>query len=181
MSELRKRYFELMSAGQDISEHLGLLRGLAEDEGVKVIAEIGFRTGVSTNALAMARKTVYSYDIEPSERHRSWFAQHAKHVQIIKANSLETFPPTCDLLHIDGDHTYTQVKAEFAAWSPKVSKWIALHDTATFGVVGRDGKKPGLNQAINEFVEENEDWKILLHLSHNNGMTLLERSTTPSA
>ena len=43
-----------------------------------------------------------------------------------------TFDKPIGLLHIDAEHTYEGCKADFEAWSPKVSPhgWVALHDYA---------------------------------------------------
>jgi len=181
MSELRKRYDDLRGQQLDISEHLGLLYGLACSPCVLTIGEIGFRTGVSTTALALSRKPTFSIDIKLDRKMTKWFVRHAPNVMLFEADSMKTEVNKCDLLHIDGEHTYRQVRAELKRWAPSVGKWIALHDTETFGAKGRDNKRPGLTQAIDEFIEENSEWRIQLHLTNNNGFTLLERSTTPSA
>lgn len=175
MSELRKRFRELMGQGLDISEHLGLLYGLAASPHVLTIGEIGFRSGVSTTALALAGKPVFSIDIAPIKKHVQWFAQHAKHVNVLTGDSLKVDPIKCDLLLIDGEHTYTQVSKELARWSPSVGRWIALHDVETFGDVGRDKKKLGLKKAIDEFIDANDEWTIQIWLKNNNGMAVLQR------
>lgn len=178
MKELRSRYLLLMSDQLDVSEHMGLLHGLACDPDVHTIVEIGFRKGVSATALALAGKTFYSYDIDDCRPAVAVMKSLAPNFQFMRANSLEVKIPACELLFIDGEHTYRQVLAELRLHSPSVGKWIALHDTETFGTIGRDRNAPGLKAAIDEFLKENNEWKLLLHLTHNNGLTVLERSTT---
>jgi len=80
------------------------------------------------------------------------------------------------MLFIDGEHTYRQVKAELEKFGESVVRWIVLHDTETFAHKGKDGSTPGLMDAINEFVEGGNGWKKMLHLTHNNGLTILERA-----
>ena len=51
-----------------------------------------------------------------------------------------------------------------------------MHDTYTFGDVGEDGSKPGLNNAIENFMFFNKGiWKIKFETPENNGLTILER------
>jgi hypothetical protein len=58
----------------------------------------------------------------------------------------------------------------------KVRKYIAFHDTYTFGLRGEDGKdKKGLLSAIIEFLIENKNWRFKIYKTNNNGFTVLER------
>lgn len=172
MSELRA----LMGAGLDISEHLGLLRGLAMDPDVEKIVEIGFRGGVSAIALISSGKPVTSYDIEKCQPHARRIEELAKNFIFARGDSLKIEIHECELLHIDSLHTYTQLLAELRRHAPKCRKWIAMHDTATFANVGKDGSKPGLLDAAADFLKENQGtWTLHLHLRNNNGMTLLRR------
>jgi hypothetical protein len=56
-----------------------------------------------------------------------------------------------------------------------VDKWIALHDTVTFGAKGEDGKEPGLRQAVADFLSGHSEWSEFRHYENNNGLTVLER------
>lgn len=172
MSEFRA----YSGASTDISEHLGLLRGLAMDPEVKHIVEIGFRKGLSTIALCTSGKQVTSYDVAECRPHCVSLKRAAANFSFVRGDSLEINIPECQLLHIDSLHTYKHLIAELRRHGPKSSKWIALHDTETFGKIGKDGTKPGLVAAIDQFLSENEgEWTRHLHLTNNNGMTLLRR------
>lgn len=164
-----------MGASLDISEHLGLLRGLAEHDDVKSIVEIGFRGGVSATALALAGKPLTCIDIEPCENAAKRLKSLAPHFKFVQDDSLEVDIPTCSLLHIDSLHTYKQLLAELRRHADRVGKWIAMHDTETFGERGKDGSTPGLKAAICGFQSERPNWVTLLHLRNNNGLTILER------
>lgn len=176
MNALLRRVHELMAAGLDISEHLGLLRGLAMDPEVKSIVEIGFRTGVSASALASAGKPLTCYDIEPCAKGVAKLRALAKNFSLIQGDSLAVTIPKCELLHIDSLHTYKQLIAELRSHAKRSSKWIALHDTTTFASKGKDGTMPGLADAISNFLgTDGTEWTLHLNLTNNNGLTLLRR------
>lgn len=68
---------------------------------------------------------------------------------LVKATSLEAVDAiptgTLDFVYIDGNHQYDYVRADLAAWSPRVRGG---------GVVsGDDYDAPGVRQAVHEFVE----------------------------
>jgi len=176
MKELHLRFRQLMAAGLDISEHLGLLKGLACDPGVKTIVELGFREGVSATALCASGKPVTSYDVADCRKHAKRLKALAPNFTFIRANSLEVTIPDCELLFIDTLHTFAQLLAELRRHSGKVGKWIVIHDTKTFGEKGQDGKMPGLFGAIWAMMA----WPVHLHLTNNNGLTILRRSLEPS-
>ena len=50
-----------------------------------------------------------------------------------------------------------------------------FHDTVTYGRKSMDGKDKGLMDAIEEFLENNDEWKIENHYEYNNGLLVLER------
>lgn len=95
-----------------------------------------------------------------------------------------------DLLFIDTWHVYDQLKKELALHSSKAKKYILLHDTSTFGELGEIAAyncniKPndvcdlsprkGLWQAVEEFLENNNEWILKERFMHNNGLTILVR------
>lgn len=161
----------------DISEHLGLLRGLACSRNVQSIVEIGFRGGVSATALATAGKPLTCFDIEPCEDARRELKALAPNFKFVQGDSLELEIPQCDLLHIDSLHTYTHLRQELKRHGNKSQKYICLHDTETFGGQGKDGLTPGLASAIVEFLDsEGGEWKVLLNIPNCNGMTVLARA-----
>lgn len=78
-----------------------------------------------------------------------------------------------DLLYIDTYHSYTHLKAELAIHAGKVKKYLVFHDTDYFGEEHPyDGDK-GLNPAIREFLEQNNNWQYLLKVRYGNGLTVL--------
>ena len=61
--------------------------------------------------------------------------------------------PECDLLFIDSDHTYAQMRAELKH-APKVRRWILMHDTVTCWEKSINSDEEGIGRAIEEFLEE---------------------------
>ena len=99
-----------------------------------------------------------------------------------------------DLTFIDTWHIYGQLKRELDKFSKITKKYIIMHDTEIDGIQGEtirnnwDAVKQsqetgftleeinsGLQKAIDEFLESNNDWKIKQVFKNNNGLTILER------
>jgi len=112
--------------------------------------------------------------------------------------NLETIP-ACDMLFIDTYHSYKQLKTELFLFSKFVKKYIVMHDTVAFGdsdeccmsneewyekyknnkkvmeLFDINCKKEGLNNAIKDFLNKNNDWEIFKFFQNNNGLTILKR------
>lgn len=168
---------EALAKHSDIQMHLGLLHGLACDPDVHSIFEIGVREGLSTAALCASGKPVTSVDIAPCEPHATMLHVAYPNWTFIQKHSLKVEPQPCDMLFIDGEHTYRTVRAELAKFHEHVGEWIVLHDTETFANKGKDGTTPGIMDAVVEFLENEAGglWDWTLHLTHNNGLTILRR------
>ncbi len=177
MHTLEQIYSQKVNEASDINEHLPTLRKYAEQ--CDHVTEFGVRWICSTWALLVAKpKILISYDIiEPSNILS--VAQHAKqhgvHFEFKLENTLEVDIEPTELLFIDTLHTYTQLNAELEMHAEKVSRFIILHDTVSFGTVGEDRVDKGLNFAIDEFIQATEQWKVLETFTNNNGLTVLSR------
>lgn len=160
----------------DICEHLDTLKGLAHE--CEHITEMGFRAGTSFCAFLMAQpKTLITYDLRiPKEIEQYLHTIKGRtDIKFIEANTLETTIEETDLLFIDTLHTYAQLKKELELHGNKAKKYLAFHDTNTFGKKGEDGTEPGLQMAMIEFVEANPHWHLFKHFQNNNGLTILAR------
>tara|TARA_Y100000310_G_scaffold124213_1_gene122955 strand:- start:9733 stop:10938 length:1206 start_codon:yes stop_codon:yes gene_type:complete len=185
----------------DINEHLPIIKKYAEK--CDHITEMGVRYIVSTWAFLMSHpnkiisidyehpsvhdKDIAVYD-EPLEIHRYGVSASEK-LKIIEEDSKKVgidfefqqadtlkieIKPT-DLLFIDTEHNYDQLKAELAIHSKNAKKYMMFHDTVTYGRKSMDDKDKGLMDAIEEFLENNDEWKIENHYEYNNGLLVLER------
>jgi hypothetical protein len=99
-----------------------------------------------------------------------------KKVRYINENVLDIEIEEVDMIFIDTLHTYEQLSAELRLHGNKARKYLAFHDTYTFGLKGEIGPdNKGLLSAIIEFMINNPHWKFKVHKTNNNGMTVLER------
>lgn len=188
---LEEAYKLACDTPSDINEHLPRLRELASS--CEHVTEFGMRGGVSTLAfLAAQPQTLISWDINPfaivSQRSADLLSlAHGGRTtfQPRVGNTLEvTIEPT-DLLFIDTWHVARQLKAELERHVDPmvrpftVRKYLAFHDTATFGMVGEDGTEPGLRAAIRWFQRCHSfpQWELIEDRQNNNGLVVLRRVT----
>jgi hypothetical protein len=174
MMTLNNKYEHACNNKSDINEHIPVLKKYADE--CNHITEFGTRTGVSTWAwLASKAKVIRCFDMDRGVER--YIKDHFKVVEDDKLNKDFTF--TCvnttaigleieptDLLFVDTDHTYVQCSKELKMHAHKVSKYIIFHDTTLC---------PDLNKAINEFLENNKEWKVDIVLTNNNGLTVLKK------
>ena len=179
MKKIDEWYNKLCDRASDIKEHLPILREYARR--VDSIVEMGVRWGNSTAALIAGRpKVMTSYDLGKHkvfnlDGYRNMAEEVGVKYDFVEADVLEVLIEPIDLLFIDTYHSYSQLSQELKLHGNKSNRYIIFHDTVTFGNIGMDGKKPGLNQAINEFIKENPHWFIKEVYINNNGLTVLER------
>lgn len=175
----------------DIHEHLPVLREFAAK--CQHITEFGTRlaNGSTVAFLAAQPKTFVAWDLDPlsivSKTVQSLVrVAGATRFQPRVGNTLEIVIEPTDMLFIDTLHTGKQLLNELERHcdpkDAKVKKYLAFHDTATFGLVGEDGTA-GLRTAIRQFQKYFAFplWKIardrndrLMDLQNNNGLVILE-------
>lgn len=83
--------------------------------------------------------------------------------------------PNFDLIFIDTDHTYSQVKKELDVYHKKANKYIMLHDTISFRYGGFGDDEKGVWNAIIEFVYSHPEWEIWETIPSWPGMTILKK------
>jgi hypothetical protein len=177
---LRREYQKAACRPSDIHEHMDRLYELAAM--CDSVVEGGVRWVASTWAFlygcALRGGRVMSYD------HR--ITPEAKAAQLLcdeigiawdlqEKDWLQVEIPETDLLFIDTDHTYRQLREELNRHGDRARRYIVLHDTETYRDVGMDGKSPGLWAAIDEFLVDGR-WHLSEHHTRNNGLTVLARS-----
>lgn len=175
----------------DIHEHLPVLREFAAK--CQHITEFGTRlaNGSTVAFLAAQPKAFVAWDLDPLSIVASTVQSLVKvagktQFQPRVGNSLEVVIEPTDMLFIDTLHTGKQLLHELERHcnpkDTKVRKYLAFHDTATFGLVGEDGGA-GLRTAIRQFQRYFAFplWKIardkndrLMDLQNNNGLVVLE-------
>lgn len=105
------------------------------------------------------------------------------------------FAGPVDLTFIDTWHVYGQLRRELEKFAPLTRKYIVMHDTEVDAIRGESIRcnwntaeqaersgfpeteiRRGLRPAVEEFLEENAGvWRMKVHYSNNNGLTVLER------
>lgn len=177
---LESEYLLAKTKKSDINENVHILYDLAKT--CKSATEFGVRTGVSTRALLNARIKLRSYDIILDKSVSELF-DYAKtqgiDAEYIKASTLDVDIAQTDLLFIDTLHTYDQLIKELSRHGSKVNKYIAFHDTYTYGLQGElSNDSRGLLSALIEWMIDNPEWKFKIYKTNNNGFTVLERHTS---
>lgn len=177
-SILQQTFANKKNQKSDINEHLETLKNYASQ--CEHITEMGVREGVSTVAfLAANPKTLISYDISDcSKQYNALKKLCNNEIDFIfkKEDTTECSIEDTDLLFIDTEHTYEQLKKELSLHSSKVKKFIILHDTLTFKIRGELEGSEGLGKALDEFLSSNKEWIIKEVFDFNNGLTVLLRS-----
>lgn len=181
---IERRYLAACARPSDINEHLPLLRSLAEQ--CEHVTEFGLRwASGSTIAFIAAQPQVFvSWDISP----RFVISQAVADLVVDAEGSRTRFEPRVgstldvtieltDLLFIDTYHVARQLQAELARHGERARRFLAFHDTATFGLVGEDGSTPGLRTAIRDFQQNHFPlWRVHTDTDACNGLIVLERA-----
>ncbi len=111
-------------------------------------------------------------------------------------NLLLTFDEKYDITFIDTWHIYGQLKRELEKFSKITNKYIIMHDTTVDEIYGEtircgwNAKQQsiisgfpieeinrGLWPAVEEFLQNNDEWYLKERYTNNNGLTILARNT----
>lgn len=201
-SILKEEYTKACGTVSDIYQHLPILYKYAKK--CAHVTEMGSRTGVSTRAFLYAnpdRFVSYDYQYATPEPHLisgiqaliALFEECKRrgiNCDYFGKNVLQIEIEETDMLFIDTYHCYAQLKKELELHAVKVRRYIAFHDTTLYGEVGEgfphmDPNHPihttpmdgsgGIRKAIDEFLEVNPKWKIVLESRDNNGLIIMGR------
>lgn len=125
---------------------------------VRSAVEVGSYMGVSTEALLLLVDRVVAVDPWVGTAGEAKFqafcerTRHYSHLEVRRAASpyaAQLFADeSFDLLYVDADHHYAEVKQDLLAWIPKVRKggWIAGHDY--FAELIEGGVIPAVNEIL---------------------------------
>ncbi len=197
---LKEVYEAQCRLSSDIKEHIPVLYDLAKQ--CSSLVEIGLRTMTSTwgclYGLSESSETTRSYlGIDIASPPMGTLAQ-AKSLaeasgiafQFWQANDMDVDIEPADMLFIDSLHTYCHLTYELEKFSPKIRKYIVMHDTSEpwgtrddTGYRGNYSEYPasidrtrrGLWPAVNDFLARHPEWKLLERRLNSHGFTILQR------
>ncbi len=182
--EIEYEYELVCRDKSDINEHLPTLRSYASQ--CDHVTEIGVRYGNSTVGLMAANpKYFVSYDVCHEDR-----MDYLKMIAVDNGINweLKLINPTdtdnnvslieeTDLLFIDTNHNVDCLEPELRLHSPKVRRFIIMHDTQTYWHqgTGYDHGGGGMKLALEPFLAAHPEWIIKERFTNNNGLTILQR------
>lgn len=143
------------------------------------VVEFGINIGNSTKAIICGCPKKYiGYDPKPLLQNSNSFINgvtlpaYAKELGVefiveMKSSHDADFQEA-DMLFIDSVHTYSFLSRELNLHAHKIKKYIGMHDTVlcarTSAIqVGDGDSEKGLMDAIEEFLDMNNDWEIEKH------------------
>lgn len=202
MDLVNNKYEILCNEPSDIHEHLPTLYKYAKE--CESIIELGVRGCISSWALVNGllnnnsdSKNILLNDIDECDINELLNVTKDLNINIKYEwiNDLDLIiKNNVDLTFIDTWHVYGQLKRELEKYSLITNKYIIMHDTevdSIFGETIRCGMDAvsqleqtgftieeincGLIKAIDEFLDNNKNWKIREKYYYNNGLTVLER------
>lgn len=195
-------YDQSCSNSSDINEHVPTLMKYAKE--CSSVVEMGVRGGVSTigfikglyenNREEKQYTGVDLYKYPQVEAIQNLSEQLNIRYNYIVGDSAKIECPETDLLFIDTWHIYGHLIRELRKHHSKVHKYIIMHDTTVDEILGESIRcrmniieqhqtsgypiheiTKGLWPAIEEFLKENNEWRIKERFTNNNGLTILER------
>jgi len=184
----------------DIGEHMPALRMLAAE--CPHVTEIGLGGIISTWGLLQGlidnpspNRTYIGIDIAIPPRDNLDLAERLAVEKGISftfrnGNDLYLDIEETDFLFIDSMHTYCHLTYELETFSPKVRKYIAMHDTSEPWGQRDDGEyggnyseypghinrgKRGLWPAVSDFLKTHREWTLQERRLNCHGFTILKR------
>ena len=201
--ELQQMYQYHCANPSDINEHVPVLKDLAQE--CSSVMEIGIRSMVSSWGIfqglseSSAKKRNYigiDLNYPPLDtlcKAASLAQSNGIFFQFLAVNDMQLAEEniaSVDMLFIDSLHTYCHLTYELEKFSPKVGKYIAMHDTsAPWGNVEDteyqgdyseypahyDRTKKGLWPAVENFLKNHPEWELKERRFNNHGLTVLKR------
>ncbi len=172
---IQRLFEDTLKIVSDMQDHVSILNSFAR--GCDHVTELGTRSMVSTWAFLEALRgtggTVVSIDLVDPIRYGISHQVVSKNClnegvnfKFILGDSTKIEIDPTDFLLIDTDHTKEQLTKELALHASKVRKIIAFHDTLAC---------PELRETIQDFLQNNPSWQLLMDYTAGSGITLIKR------
>lgn len=176
---LKEKFDAAKASHPNLSEHMDTLFRYGQQ--CQHITEFG--SGVmdgSTIAFLMARpRNLVSVDLaSPEAVHEIEVLATGMGIdfKFVNANDLDLELEETDLLFIDSLHDYEHLKSQLEKYSYRVRRFIIIHDTEVHAERGQTEGHKGLRPAIDEFLEQNSNWKSYEKFTNCFGLQILRRN-----
>lgn len=184
---IQELYRHRCHEGGNLNEHLPLLYMLSLDS--DGVVEFGIDRGISTSALLAGQETRIKCSL-PARYHgvdirsecRSEVERLVRLCDVPVPNGFTKSDSTkiaaidpVDLLFIDSLHTEETIKRELEIHLPSVRKYVAMHDTVTFGENGESPGTRGILYGIDLLMTK--EWMKVYDSPRNNGLAVFRRIT----
>jgi len=200
LEKIYEYYAHLGPQDCDIGEHMHVLRRLAAE--CPHIVEIGIANVISTWGILQGladnpaeERSYLGIDIKWPPLDNLQFAQEEAEKRGISfefrlGNDLHLDIEPADFLFIDSMHTYCHLSYELETFSPKIRKYIAMHDTSEPWGHREDGEyqgdyseypahypryRRGLWPAVVDFLRTHPEWVLEERRLNCHGFTILRR------
>lgn len=175
--EAETAYGHILKHGtRSITPHLPWIRATAQQIAPRYILELGTGRAHSTLALALGapQAHIISIDLIGRKSGARRILQNRGKIDFVVRDvwSFEDIGQP-DLLFIDDDHTYSQVRKELEVFAPHVGTCILMHDTHI------KRKDADVGRALHEWkaTTEGEKWTLLWDNPAKPGITALIRKS----
>jgi hypothetical protein len=199
--ELENTYNRYCRESTDVYEHIPVFRDLSKqcssvvELGLREMSSTwGFLQGLSENSGEVKSYLGIDMDQPPKETlnlAKTLSAKNGIDFQFVQADDMNVDIEPADLLFIDTLHTYCHLTYELEKFSPKIRKFIMMHDTSDpWGFIDDfqqyygdyseyppeyDRSKKGLWAAVEDFLLRHPEWKLRERRTNCHGLTTLER------
>ncbi len=168
-----------------INAHLPTLRSMAESIPNCRILELGIGGGDQSTVAWLAAKPQFLMCVDVNEpdtlaylktlaaRCGVCFRFEQCDTRSVGVSLLSMF----DILFIDTLHDAATVKIELERFAPLAQRYIAFHDTVSFGWNGQS-QEPGVGGIllpIADFLIHHPEWSVIFHSDEDNGLLILQR------
>lgn len=183
--DIHELYRQRSQQDGNINEHLPLLYMLSQDS--KGVVELGVERGISTSAIMAGQadricRGLEAYytgvDINPScgaeiNRLANICRPNLFPVNWIEGQSTTAGIPQADFLLIDSKHSEEVIREELKEHLPKIRKYVAMHDTVSFGEIGEIPGTRGILYGIDAL--NTPEWLKVYDSPRNHGMAVYRR------
>lgn len=198
--QLYNQYEYICDQHSDIQRHIPRLRNLAlecssaVEIGIRgMVSSWGILQGLAENQFSNCRYIGIDIAMPPLDSlqlARKLAKENGISYEFWKKNDMTIDIPPVDMLFIDSLHTYCHLSYELEKFAPKVSKYIAMHDTSEpwgglddFEYTGNrseypkwiDRNKRGLWAAVEDFLARHPEWVLFDRYYDDHGFTVLKR------